>query len=50
MSGERGGANIIATECPVKKGDWRHGVRVEIITIFVLPDDDDEGINEEGHN
>ena len=35
-----------------KKSSWatnygRHGVKDEIITIFVLPDDDDEGINEE---
>ena len=35
----------------LKKGDGTHGVRVEIIiSICVLPDNDDEGINEEGHN
>ena len=50
MSGERGGGYYHCHRMSCKKGDGRHGVRVEIISIFVLPDDDDEGINEEGHN
>ena len=47
----RGGGELISCHrMSRKKGDGRGGVKDEIITIFVLPDDDDEGINEEGHN
>ena len=44
----RGGELISCHRMSHKKGGWE--TRVEIISIFVLPDDDDEGINEEGHN